>query len=357
MIRTRQKQVHAAQTAKKEGRAPIIKWKGVPMVRVHSFLAAVQEIIDFSAEIDLVRVGLIGDPHSGKSTMLEAISHTIHSRAKIPYAVKIFTKEDLIRFDETLKTLQPANYVLGFDDASFLEANATKKQIDIIKQSISTIRHLEGGQDKKIILVMNYHSVKALSPFLRQADFRFFTSVGSDTERSNMVDIMGTKTFKQITSFMKMRRQGIVKKYFAMMLPGQREPFAYKFRNPFIPVLFYNNASLRLIVSPTRQWLEPICTVCGHAKGTKADEISMQDFFMEGEKKFHKKRFLSAVRLVLHGNGINVFDPAIKQAIKFITRGMMLKQVSLDAMAEQYGLTVKNSRLRKPVDDGVFAKG
>lgn len=83
--------------------------------------------------------------------------------------------------------------------------------------------------------------------------------------------------------------------------------------------------------------------------------ISMNDLFEEGEKKFNKKVFLSAVRLVLLANGINVFSPKIKQATKFLIYGMKLKHVSLDAMADHYKLEVKRSRLRAPVDDGVFS--
>lgn len=352
MIRERVKQIQV-QIPPERQRPKVIKWKGVDMVRNHSFLAAVQEIIDFSTELDLVRVGIIGDPHSGKSTMLEAMAHIIHTRAKLPYAVRIFKKENLMKFDETINSLHPANYVLGFDDTSFLEATASKKQIDIVKQSISTIRHLPGGEDKKIILIMNYHSVKALSPYLRQADFRLFTTVGSDTERDNMVSIMGAKTYKPIDTFQKMRRQGVVKKYFTLRI-GPKEAFAYKFRNPFIPVLFWNNSSLRLIVSPTRQWLEPICTVCATAKGTEEDAISVDKFFDEAEQKFQKKRFLSAVRLVLLGNGINVFDTTIQQGIKYINRAMMKKTISIDDMAKRYKLEVKQSRLRKKLD-GVLA--
>jgi len=334
-------------------RPALIKWKNVNMVRNHSFLAAVQEIIDFSEELDLVRVGIIGDPHSGKSTMLESIAHVIHQKAKFPYAVRVFTKENLINFQETLATLEPANYVLGFDDASFLEANVSKKQIDLIKQAISTIRHLPGGIDKKIILIINYHSIKALTPFLRQADFRFFTTIGSDTERDNMAQIMGIKYYKMLENFQRMRRHAIVKKYWTVKI-GPKEPFAYKWRNPFIPVLFYNNATVRYIISPTRKWLDDICSLCSSASGTAETEISLEKFFSEGEGKFRKNIWLSGCRLVLLGNGMNVFSPPIKQAITYINRALSVKTIALDDIAKQYELEIKPTKLRKKLD-GVLA--
>ena len=36
------------------------KWKGVSYIRSHSFLATVRDIISFSAEIHVCRIGLIG---------------------------------------------------------------------------------------------------------------------------------------------------------------------------------------------------------------------------------------------------------------------------------------------------------
>ena len=335
-------------------RPKVIEWKGVKMVRNHSFLASVQEIIDFSSELDVVKVGIIGNEHSGKTTLAQAIAHTVHKNAKIPYAVRIFYKEHLVKFEETLKTLQPTNYILIFDDVSFLEAKVSKHDIDVIKQAVTEIRHLPGGQDVKIILIMNYHSVKALSPYLRQADFRYCTTVMSDTERDNMLAIMGTKYYSKIEEFQVRRTRGVAKKYFTYRI-GSKELFPYKFRNPFIPVLFWNNERLRDVVSPTRQWIDPICSVCANAENqTLESEISLDKFFEESENKFQKKTWLSAVRLVLLGHGLNVFSPNIKQAIVYLDRALAKKTISLEDMAKKYNLEVKQARLRKKLD-GVLA--
>ena len=70
------------------------KWKGIPMVRNHSFLATIREIINFSAEIDVCRIGLIGSMHSGKSTLSQSIAHAIHKHADLQYKIKILYKED-----------------------------------------------------------------------------------------------------------------------------------------------------------------------------------------------------------------------------------------------------------------------
>ena len=59
-------------------RPKVIDWQKIPMIRHQSFIATVKEIIEFSSEIDVVKVGIIGDMHSGKSTMAAAIALVIH---------------------------------------------------------------------------------------------------------------------------------------------------------------------------------------------------------------------------------------------------------------------------------------
>ena len=95
--------------------------------------------------------------HSGKSTLSQAIAHAIHTTAKIPYAIKVLYKPDLLDFKGTLAKLEPVNQILIFDDVSFIGAEANRKQIESVKSAISTIRHLDGGKDVKIIVLMNYH--------------------------------------------------------------------------------------------------------------------------------------------------------------------------------------------------------
>ena len=80
----------------------VIKWKGVNMIRNQSFLASIKEIIDYSSEMDVVRIGIIGDMHSGKSTLSMTLAHSIHTYSKIPFNVRVFYKEDLKKFKETI---------------------------------------------------------------------------------------------------------------------------------------------------------------------------------------------------------------------------------------------------------------
>ena len=328
----------------------VIKWKDQKIVRNQSFFSTIDEIINWSETLDVTKIGLIGDPHSGKSTLAETIAHCIHTRSKkIPYTVRIFGKEDLLNFEQTIKNLQPANYVLIFDDVSFMGASANKKQIEMVKQASTEIRHLPGGRDVKIVGIMNYHYTLGLDKYLRQADFRYFLTVGS-SEKENMEAIGGSKYNKLIDNFINMRRHAIAKKYWAVPITP-KEFLTHKYRQPFIPVLFFNESSMRLIVSPTRQWLDPICATCSEAKGDILQSgVSIEQFNKESEEKFGKGNWLAAIKLHLYTNGMTVYGKHVVQALRYYERARATKIITSEQQAAHYGLEITKTKLRKKMD-------
>jgi len=348
MIKPRSLTIQIGKKETGEFRAKVIKWKGVSMVRNHSFLATIREIIKFSAKIDVCKIGLVGDQHSGKSTLAQTIAHCVHKLADIPYTVRIFDKHKLLNFEQTLKELKPANYILVFDDVSFLGVQASKKQIDMIRQAVTEIRHLEGGQDVKIIIIMNYHYTFGLDKYLRQADYFYFLTVGS-SEKDNMEKIVGGSN-RIIEFFQKIRKRAIVKDYFMVPIGG-KEVLRYQYREPFIPVLFFDNDSIRLIVTPTRQWLDPICSTC---TGGQTSEISIEQFKTESHQKFTEKTFKVAVKMKLKEQGVNVYSPRVVQAQRYLDRAMEKKQINIEELAASYGFKPTVTKLRKKLD-GVLA--
>lgn len=341
---------HTDTKKKSERQRPkITKWKGVPMVRNHSFYSTVNEIVEYSKEIDVVKVGIIGDMHSGKTTMAKAIGHAVHKKAeekfKIPFAVRIFYQDDLLNFEATLKKLVPANYVLIFDDVSFLEAKSNRSQISAIKQAVTKIRHLDGGADVKIILIYNYHYNLGFDKYLRQADFRYFTSVGS-SEIENMEKIVSNKNMPLVHRFIKMRRKAIITKHWSVQV-SPKEFFPYKWRNPFIPALFYNSDSLRLIISPERSFMDKVCPVCALADGSSVTAIPIDKFVAEGSKAHGVRTFEAAVKLKLFENGLGVYAKSVTAAKRWLDRALEKKEVPLEGLMLHYGFTVTKTRLRK----------
>ena len=335
-------------------RPKVIDWQGVQMIRHQSFIASVKEIIEFSREMDVVKIGIIGDMHSGKSTMAVAISHIIHKYSQAEFAVRIFHEYDLLNFEETLRKLEPANYILVFDDVSFLEASANKKQISLVKKAVTTIRHMDGGQDAKIILIYNYHYLLGLDKFLRQADFRYMTSVGS-SELDNIEKMVGGKRMRIVEDFIKRRRGAIVKKYWTHGI-SPKESLRYLWRNPWIPVLFWNNDSLREIISPTREWIDPICSICSFADSDKDSEISLEQFKKETLTKFTESTFKMILKQKLKEQGIaNTYSATYIQAQRYLDKALQKKVINLEQLAIVYGLKPTKTKMKKKLD-GVLAE-
>lgn len=335
-------------------RPVVIKWKDQRMVRSHSVRATVKEIIQAIQAQDVVNINIIGDPSSGKTTLAKLLAHLIHKMSEIPFAVRFFTKTELLNFQATLKTLSPANYVLLFDDVSFLGANATKKQIEIVKQAVSEIRHLPGGQDVKIINIKDFHYTLGVDKYLRQNDFSYFTTVGS-SEDDNMEKIVKSRNMGMVQAFKQMKTKIRIspeeEKKFTYRL-GNKGTFTYGYRKPFIPLLYWNNDTLRNVVSPKREWVDKYCATCSlYGSDEKFDEvIDVKQFIEECGLKFSESSFKHAVKLKLFSVGVNVFDPREVSAGRYLDRALETGKINLEQIATHYGFTIPKVRLRKTLD-------
>lgn len=332
------------------------EWKGVNTIRIHSIRATIKELLQVSDSLDAISIGIIGNPGSGKTTLMYTLAHLFHKMAmdiyKIPFAVKIFDKHNLINFEETLKNLTPTNYVLGFDDVSFLGANATKKQIEIVKQATTEIRHLPGGQDVKIIKIMNYHYTLGVDKYLRQADARYFTSIGS-SELENMERIVGSKYLERLKEFQKIFNSAVTRKKFFYQIKSKKGYFAYDYRKPFIPLLFFNNNTLRHIVSPKREWIDPICSICSKALSDEhmESEISIDEFIKQGFAKFGVGTFKAAIKIKLFTNGINVYANKVVQCQRWLDKAFEKKIINIEAVATNLGFNMTRTRLNQKLGE------
>lgn len=336
-------------------RPTVIPWKNERIIRTQSVIEAVREMLRTIQTLDVVNVNLIGNPSTGKTTLALTLAHLIHKISPIPFAIRLLNKNDLLNFEKTLESLDPANYVLIFDDVSFLSATASKKQIDNVKQQLTEIRHLKGGQDVKIVNIKNSHYTLAQDKFIRQNDYSFFTSVGS-SETDNMEKIIGSKYMGKVHEFRRIFKQATDTKKFTYQL-GRKGQFTYNYRNPFIPVLFWNNDSLRLIVSPPRQWIDPVCSICSNYGSKEKFEsvIDIHKFKEIADDDLGETIAKRAVRNILKVNGINAENKNVASAERYFSKAMVKENLSLDDLANAYGLTPVNTKLRKNVDAALEA--
>lgn len=338
-------------------RPSIINWKDARMLRTHSIGATVQEILQSVAvqdSQDVVQINIIGDPSSGKTTLAKTLGHLIHKRAKIAFAVRLFGRKELLNFEETLKGLSPTNYVLIFDDLSFLGAEASSKQIEMVKKAVTEIRHLPGGKDVKIVIIKNFHYTLGLPKYLRANDFCYLTTVGSN-EDENVEKIVGAKNMSKVYHFKKIRNKIKIApeghKIFSYQL-GTKGKFDYTYKHPFIPVLYWNGDSLRHIVAPSRQWIDPVCSTCEEHTSEQhfTSEVDISKFIEESGIKFSPSTFKTAVLIKLKEQGINAFRPQLVAALRYMDKVLETKRISLEDLAVHYNLKPTNTRLRKKLD-------
>jgi hypothetical protein len=329
---------------KSKGVPTVIKWQGVNMVASSSIRSVAKELINMSANQDFISVNLIGKQGTGKTELMKTLSHLIHDGAKVPYQINYFGKKEILDLENVVVNLSPTNQIILLDDIAFLKgvSGVTARDIDRVQEVLSRIRHLPSGEDVKIIVMKSFQYTKSLSPFLRQNDATFISSV-DDSEISNLEDLLGKKYTLKINMLKKLRKQAnigdINNSHFDYPLGIKGKFLKYKSRDPFLPFLYSNQISCRIVVSPLRTWIQPICNVCTPTKNTKELATNLDQFVNDFTKKFGGERNAkSAIRIKLIQHGMNCYSPRVVQAVKYLDRYLKEKLISLEELALTFGL-------------------
>ncbi len=346
----------------KKSEAIWIKWKGEKMMKNHSIRSTVYEVLKMSEMLDVVKINIIGDPSTGKTTLAGTIAHLCHSMSKIPYAVKFLGEKELLDFEATLATLTPTNYVIVFDDVSFLGGTSDRKSIEKVKQAFTKIRHLQGGQDIKIIAIFNIHYSKALDKYLRMCNFRYYTSIGNQ-ETENAIQDVGTRHATKIYKFQKIWQQAYgMRKKFTYQI-SKKVIFTYKMRQPFAPILYHNGNTLRNIVFPSREWIQPICAACARTEDKEKymdSNVTIEKVIEDFSKKHTKGVAKRAIELKLIMQGVNACTKRVTHAMKSLDELLQNVPFNLEDMALGFNVKitenaiiphVKRPNLEKILDD------
>lgn len=331
------------------------------MVRSHSIRTVAHEIKNMSENQDFVPINFIGKQSTGKTEIMRTIAHLVHKEAKINYQVNFFGRQELLHLEETVKNLTPTNQIIILDDIAFLQANASPLEIKKIESIMSVIRHLPGGKDVRIIMFKSFQYTKALTPFLRQNDGVIISSV-DDSEVQNLIDLLGKKYTQKINMLKKLRVQTRIgdaktsKFVYPLGIKGQH--LTYWTKRPFLPYLYSNQDSCRIIVSPLRTWIDPICDVCDSTKPNTESKKNLEECLNDLKEKFKASddsyNVRAAVRIKLYQHGINCFKPRVNQVLKFLDQYLEKKLFSPEDLGAAFNLKPSVARLhqdKKPSGD------
>jgi len=170
-----------------------------------------------------------------------------------------------------------------------------------------------------------------------------------------MEKILGTANNNLVTLFKRVWHQGVTKNRFSFAV-GAKEGFTYKYRDPFIPVVYYNEQSPRLVVTPTRFFLDEICTICANARQITESQIPIEDYVAECEKKFGPSTVKIGVKQVLKERGMNTYGKNLTRCVRYLEKTMEAKVISLEQLATYLDLKVTKAILnKKHIVEGVLA--
>lgn len=343
----------------KKSVAPLTSyWNSVRVIRNHSITACCNDILNANITSEVVTVNMLGPPSSGKTTCAKTMAHIIHKESRMAnYNVLVLTKEDLLNFEETLSKLKPTNYVLIFDDVSFLAAHANKKQIDVVKSAFTRIRHLAGGVDVRIIVFKNFHYSYGMDKYLRQSDFNMYFDVGSE-ELENIQKAVGMKYNKMLHEFIQIKTQ--IKKTSTVATEekpeyrgnfsyqiGRTLKFTYEHRAPMAPALFWDKTSLRHVVFPKREWIDPICNACTEVEtDTKEVEEDLSGFIETLEKEFDRTTIIQAIKIKGAMMGFHFADQHVQRTMLFMDKYFKYKLINFQALAKHYKLKERKRQLQ-----------
>jgi len=202
---------------------------------------------------------------------------------------------------------------------------------------------LVGVPDVKIIAIFNFHYNMGVSKYLRQCDFIYYASIGS-SELENTQKIIGIQHTSKIMNFRRIYQEAVTTGVFKILFHKSGKKFPYRFRMPFAPVFYWNSIQSRLIVSPKREWIDPVCEKCTNASfipiKSSGDIISLDDKL---KKEFKPRIIIQAMKIILFNMGVNVYPPRVKQCMTAIESACKDNTYSPEELSDFYKLVDKRT--------------
>ena len=322
----------------------IIKWNKIPFLRSQSVNACINEIYETSRDMGFLKINIIGASGSGKTVLSSVLGHQLHSLDP-SFEVHNLKDEDLIDFKTTIKNLSKAKQCLIFDDLSGIVAKYGKSKLDILRAEITEIRHINDQENRKIIMILNFHAQKTLDKFLRISDFTFYTDCKNE-EVGYLEELLGKSKRQTILKFKEKRAQSRMFHRFSFPL-GKKDKFVYKDGDPFRILLYNNSLTTRFVVSPQLSWIlgDKLCQCCNPTEKTKETKINLEQFTVDITRKFTKGIVKRAIQNKLLRQGIDTQPKRIQQCEKYIDRFFDVKNINLTELGEKFGLIERKTQL------------
>ena len=165
-------------------------------------------------------------------------------------------------------------------------------------------------------------------------NFTFLSSIDSSDDIESMI---GKKYHKKIEQLKQLRSQGSITGIFEYKMGGSKQ-VKYNWQKPFLPFLYVSGIGARIVCSPLRTWIDPICNQCV-SSDVEESTADVNEIVEDFKSKFGDGNIpRQAIKIKLIQQGVNAFSPRIVQAVKYIERMQQEKLVSVEALASELEL-------------------
>lgn len=289
--------------------------KEYPLLQKHSISALCKDILSLNEKAEYVSVLMSGKSSSGKSTLTQTIIHRIScmNPEGRKYIVKWFTGKDLHKLDEVIDSLQKGlQYILVFDDVSFVLDQAPPKKRKELAEKLTRIRHDVKG---KVITFMNVHYGRSILPIFRDSYFRILTSMSSE-DQHNWKESFGWENAFLIQKFQKQFASQMQHGYFYINNIQGEKSYCYYTDKPFRIALISDMNNVHPLVYPKEG-----CRLCSPINKPHKQQIGAESIWEELSKTYTNRAKPALQYWLYFVKGKKDALPADKvRAVNFLTK-------------------------------------
>lgn len=166
------------------------KGKKIHMPRIWTPANLSNNIFNHNKVNSVTNVVVVGKTGTGKTVLTKRLIHDLHQKHP-SYIIKWLSSDDIFHVKEILQKLtKHRDYILIWDDISFLDQKMGKEEIADLGHTLAVLRHEYLGEDSHLINFSLIHYLKSINKGsgLRQGDFVIATSL-TQNEKSNFAEV------------------------------------------------------------------------------------------------------------------------------------------------------------------------